>query len=424
MENERKDIRELAIKHKKLQTLMHYVNKETLRQAHYKQVIGKASGVDKITKEIYEEHLEENIDSLLMKMKKFSYKPQPVRRTYIPKPGSDKMRPLGIPAYEDKLVQWCMAQVLNEIYETKFLDCSYGFRPNRNCHMAIKEINQRIMINKVNYILDCDIKGFFDNVNHEWLIKFLEHDIQDKNFIRYIVRFLKSGIIEDLKYYESDKGTPQGGIISPILANVYLHYVLDTWFYVIKKKFKGEMYLIRYADDFVVLFQYENEANQFYKLLLERLSRFGLEIATDKTRILPFGRFKGKKEDKFTFLGFDFHNGKTINGKYRTHIKSSVKKLKVKRQNLKEWARKNMHNPIESIMTTLNRKLEGHYNYYGINGNYRSIKKFFTYAKHTMFRVFNRRSQKRHMKYGDFERIWKCYINLPRIKVNLWGWQS
>lgn len=424
MENERKDIRELAIKHKKLQTLMHYVNKETLRQAHYKQVIGKASGVDKITKEIYEEHLEENIDNLLMKMKKFSYKPQPVRRTYIPKPGSDKMRPLGIPAYEDKLVQWCMTQVLNEIYETKFLDCSYGFRPNRNCHMAIKEINQRIMINKVNYILDCDIKGFFDNVNHEWLIKFLEHDIQDKNFIRYIVRFLKSGIIEDLKYYESDKGTPQGGIISPILANVYLHYVLDTWFYVIKKKFKGEMYLIRYADDFVVLFQYENEANQFYKLLVERLAKFGLEIATDKTRILPFGRFKGKKEDKFTFLGFDFHNGKTINGKYRTHIKSSVKKLKVKRQNLKEWARKNMHNSIEGIMTTLNRKLEGHYNYYGINGNYCSIKKFFTYAKHTMFRVFNRRSQKRHMKYKDFERIWKCYINLPRIKVNLWGWQS
>lgn len=424
MENERKDIRELAIKHKKLQTLMHYVNKETLRQAHYKQVIGKASGVDKITKEIYEEHLEENIDNLLMKMKKFSYKPQPVRRTYIPKPGSDKMRPLGIPAYEDKLVQWCMTQVLNEIYETKFLDCSYGFRPNRNCHMAIKEINQRIMINKVNYILDCDIKGFFDNVNHEWLIKFLEHDIQDKNFIRYIVRFLKSGIIEELKYYESDKGTPQGGIISPILANVYLHYVLDTWFYVIKKKFKGEMYLIRYADDFVVLFQYENEANQFYKLLVERLAKFGLEIATDKTRILPFGRFKGKKEDKFTFLGFDFHNGKTINGKYRTHIKSSVKKLKVKRQNLKEWARKNMHNSIEGIMTTLNRKLEGHYNYYGINGNYCSIKKFFTYAKHTMFRVFNRRSQKRHMKYKDFERIWKCYINLPRIKVNLWGWQS
>lgn len=424
MENERKDIRELAIKHKKLQTLMHYVNKETLRQAHYKQVIGKASGVDKVTKETYEERLEENIDNLLMRMKKFSYKPQPVRRTYIPKPGSDKMRPLGIPAYEDKLVQWCMTQVLNEIYETKFLDCSYGFRPNRNCHMAIKEINQRIMVNKVNYILDCDIKGFFDNVNHEWLIKFLEHDIQDKNFIRYIVRFLKSGIIEDLKYYESDKGTPQGGIISPILANVYLHYVLDTWFYVIKKKFKGEMYLIRYADDFVVLFQYENEANQFYKLLLERLAKFGLEIATDKTRILPFGRFKGKKEDKFTFLGFDFHNGKTINGKYRTHIKSSVKKLKVKRQNLKEWARKNMHNSIGGIMTTLNRKLEGHYNYYGINGNYCSIKKFFTYAKHTMFRVFNRRSQKRHMKYEDFERIWECYINLPRIKVNLWGWQS
>lgn len=298
-----------------------------------------------------------------MRMKKFSYKPQPVRRTYTPKPGSDRMRPLVIPAYEDKLVQWRMTQVLNEIYETKFLECSYGFRPNRNCHMAIKEINQRIMINKVSYILDCDIKGFFDNVNHDWMIKFLEHDIQDKNFIRYIVRFLKSGIIEDLKYYESDKGAPQGGIVSPVLANVYLHYVLDTWFYVIKKKFKGEMYQIRYADDFVVLFQYENEANQFYKLLVERLAKFGLEIAIDKTRILPFGRFKGKKDDKFTFLGFDFHNGKTINGKYRPHIKSSVKKLKVKRSNLKEWAKNNMHNPIEGLMKTLNRKLEGHYNY-------------------------------------------------------------
>lgn len=230
MENERKDIRTLAKKYDKLQTLMCYVNKETLMEQHKKQMKGKASGIDGVTKEQYNENAESNIENLLNRMKKFSYKPQAVKRVYIPKTGSDKLRPLGIPAYEDRLVQGCMAYVLNEIYETKFLDCSYGFRPNRNCHQTIREINQTIMTKKVNYILDADIKGFFDNVDHNWLIEFLKHDIGDKNFLRYISRFLKSGIIENLKYYESDKGTPQGGLISPVLANVYLHYVLDLWF--------------------------------------------------------------------------------------------------------------------------------------------------------------------------------------------------
>ena len=326
MENERKDIRTLAKKYAKLQTLMNYINKETLMEQFRKESSNKASGVDKVTKDKYGLNLEENIDDLLKRMKSFSYRPQPVRRTYIPK-ANGKLRPLGIPAFEDKLVQGCMAYVLNEIYETKFLNCSYGFRENRNCHMAIEEINNHIMRDKVNYILDCDIKGFFDNVDHYWMMEFLKHDIGDKNFLRYIVRFLKSGIIEDLKYYESDKGTPQGGLISPVLANVYLHYVLDLWFEHIKKKYKGEMYLIRYADDFVVLFQYENEAKDFYNKLIERLAKFNLEIATDKTRILPFGRFKGTKE-KFDFLGFEFHNGKTIRGIYRTHIITSRKKIK------------------------------------------------------------------------------------------------
>ena len=241
MGNERKDIRTLAKKYAKLQTLMNYINKETLMKQFRKESSNKASGVDKVTKDEYELNLEENIDNLLARMKSFSYRPQPVRRTYIPKANGSK-RPLGIPAFEDKLVQGCMAYVLNEIYETKFLDCSYGFRENRNCHMAIEEINNHIMRNKISYILDCDIKGFFDNVDHRWMMEFLNHDIGDKNFLRYIVRFLKSGIIEDLKFYESDKGTPQGGLISPILSNVYLHYVLDLWFMHIKKNYKGEMY--------------------------------------------------------------------------------------------------------------------------------------------------------------------------------------
>lgn len=304
MENERKDIRTLAKKYDKLQTLMCYVNKETLMEQHKKQMKGKASGIDGVTKEQYNENIENNIEDLLVRMKKFSYRPQAVKRVYIPKTGSNKLRPLGIPAYEDRLVQGCMAYVLNEIYETKFLDCSYGFRPERNCHQAIREINQKIMIKKVNYILDADIKGFFDNVDHNWLMEFLRHDIGDKNFLRYISRFLKSGIIENLKYYESDKGTPQGGLISPVLANVYLHYVLDLWFEKgIKPKLKGEAYLIRYCDDFIIMFQYENEAQRLYEALKERLAKFKLELAEDKTRILPFGRFKGNKES-FDFLRF------------------------------------------------------------------------------------------------------------------------
>lgn len=182
---------------------------------------------------------------------------------------------MGIPAYEDRLVQGCMAYVLNEIYETKFLECSYGFRPNRNCHQAIREINQTIMTKKVNYILDADIKSFFDNVDHTWLMEFLKHDIEDKNFLRYISRFLKSGVIENLKYYESDKGTPQGGLISPVLANVYLHYVLDLWFEKgIKPKLKGEAYLVRYCDDFIIMFQYENEAQKVYELF--KYVKYGL----------------------------------------------------------------------------------------------------------------------------------------------------
>ena len=421
MGNERKDIRTLAKKYAKLQTLMNYINKETLMKQFRKESSNKASGVDKVTKDEYELNLEENIDNLLARMKSFSYRPQPVRRTYIPKANGSK-RPLGIPAFEDKLVQGCMAYVLNEIYETKFLDCSYGFRENRNCHMAIEEINNHIMRNKISYILDCDIKGFFDNVDHRWMMEFLNHDIGDKNFLRYIVRFLKSGIIEDLKFYESDKGTPQGGLISPILANVYLHYVLDLWFMHIKKNYKGEMYLVRYADDFVVLFQYENEAQRFYNELVERLAKFGLEVATDKTRIIPFGRFKGGK-DKFDFLGFEFHNGRTIGGKYRTNIITSRKKLKVKRANVKEWIKLHMHDPLAELCKSLNRKLEGHYNYYGINGNFKSLVKFYKYINYILYKWLNLRDQKGKMRYEHFLRIWKYYIEEPKVKVDIWHWQ-
>ena len=420
MGTERKEISYQLSKGYKLQTLMHNVNKETLIKQHEKQQSGKATGIDEVTKEEYGLNLEENIDNLIKRMKSFSYRPQSVKRSYIPK-ANGKLRPLGIPAYEDRLVQGAMADVLNEIYENIFLDCSYGFRPNRSCHDVIRYLNQTIMTKKVNYIVEADIKGFFDNVNHEWLMKFLEEVIQDRNFLRYIKRFLKSGYLEDMKYYETDKGTPQGGLISPILANVYLHYVLDLWIELyIKPRSKGEVYYVRYADDFILMFQYENEARCFLKALRERMNKFGLELETTKTRIIPFGRFKGTKNN-FSFLGFTFYNGKTVNGKYRPVVKTDKKKLKQKRQNVKKWLREKMHEPIILVGKSLRRKVKGHYAYYGVNGNYNALVSFYKYIKYTWYRILRKRGQRRKIKYEKFLRIWK-YIDIPepRIYVNIW----
>lgn len=419
MANERKDIKYQLQQGYKLQTLIHLVNKETLIKQHEKQKRNKASGIDRVTKEEYSVGLEERIDDLLERMKKFSYKPLPVRRTYIPK-ANGKLRPLGIPAYEDKLVQGCMADILNEIYENIFLDCSYGFRVNRNCHQAIREINQTIMTKKVNYILDCDIKGFFDNVNHDWLMKFLGETIEDKNFLRYIKRFLISGYMEDMKYYETDKGTPQGGLISPVLANVYLHYVLDLWFEkAVKTKLKGEVYLVRYADDFIIMFQYENEARMVYELLIKRLAKFGLEIEQEKTRILPFGRFKGTKET-FDFLGFTHYNNETRTRKYRVGHKMSKKKRKIKNCAITKWCNDNKHKILTELITILNKKLIGMYAYYGINGMMKELYKLYYHVKYALYKALNRRGQ-RGIKYKKYliilERI---PIAKPKIYKNIW----
>ncbi len=416
------ELRRLSESHAKLQTLMHHVNRDNLIAMHRAQVTGKAVGIDGVTKESYDANFEENIDMLLKRMKSFSYRPQAVRRTYIPK-ANGGVRPLGIPAYEDKLVQGVMAKVLTEVYEPRFLDFSYGFRPNRSCHDVIREINQTIMKKKVNYILDADIKGFFDNVDHRWLVKFLEHDIQDKRFIRYVVRFLKAGIIEDSRFSKSEKGTPQGGLISPVLANVYLHYVLDLWFAkVVRKRMKGEVYMYRYADDFIVMFQYENDARMFFDALVERLAKFSLSVAEDKTRIIPFGRFKGTKET-FDFLGFTHINAVTRTGKYTVLHRTSKKKLKDKRAGVKQWIRWNMHRPIQQIISTLSRTLTGHYNYYGVNGNLKGLYQFYRYTKDTLFKTLRRRSQKRRMNWEIFEKIWET-IPRPRICKDIWQWSN
>ena len=239
---------------KVVQNLMYHVNEETLMAEHRKQPRQKATGIDGIGKTEYEVNARESIAELMKRMRKFGYKPQPVRRTYIPK-ANGKLRPLGIPAYEDRLVQGVMARVLNAVYEPRFLDCSHGFRPKRCAHDVVRYINQTVMSKKVNYILEADIKGFFDNVDHEWLMKFLAHDIQDKNFLRYTKRFLIAGVMEGKELKDSDRGTPQGGLISPVLANVYLHYALDLWIEkAVKPYLDGEAYYVRYADDFLMMF--------------------------------------------------------------------------------------------------------------------------------------------------------------------------
>jgi len=401
---------------------MHHVNEQMLMEEHRKQSRRKATGIDGVTKDEYNVNVEENLRELVERMKRFSYRPMPVRRTYIPK-ANGKQRPLGIPAYEDKLVQGVMARLLNEVYEVRFLDCSYGFQKGKSCHDVVRYINQTVMTKKVNYVLEADIKGFFDNVNHEWLMRFLNFDIADRRFLRYVRRFLIAGVMEDGAYLESDRGTPQGGLISPVLANVYLHYVLDTWFeYEIKPRLQGEAYYVRYADDFLIMFQYENDARAVMSVLPKRLGRFSLEVAEDKTRTLPFGRFKGTKED-FDFLGFTFFNTTTRTGKYRVGVRTSKKKLKAKKQAAKAWLRQQLTKPIARTMETLAAVVRGHCNYYGVSGNFKQIQKFWKYLKYETYRMLNRRDQKGKLRYPKFLRIWNFYVEEPKLKVDIWGWK-
>ena len=392
----------------KHRNLMYHVNENTLKQV-YKRLSGKkAVGVDMVTKDEYGKHLDENLANLIKRMKSHSYRPQPARREYITKVGSKKLRPLGIPSFEDKLVQGVMTDILNTIYEPLFYDFSYGFRPGRSSHQAIHAMDKMIFRNKVNYIVDADIKGFFDNVNHKILMKFLEEEIGDKSLLRYIVRFLKSGIMDDGKFIEAEKSTPQGALISPILGNVYLHYALDMWFDIVVRKYcKGFCGMVRYADDFVCCFEKEAEAKEFFKKLQERLQKFGLEIEVDKSRLIRFGRKAGADKEKFDFLGFTFINGRSRTGRYQIIRRTSGKKMGAKFKEVNKWLKQNRHLPIPEMVKKLNQKLIGHYRYYGIIGNYNKLHMYRRYIMYRMKIWLGRRSQKAKMTWSRFYRIMK-----------------
>jgi len=406
---------------RKLQTLMHFVNTATLKEAHKIQEEGKASGVDKETKTSYGKDLSANVEDLISRMKSFSYRPQPVRRIYIEKEGGTGVRPLGIPAYEDKLVQRVMAEVLNIIYEPKFLDCSYGFREGRDCHQAILQLN-KYLFDYTRWVVDADIRGFFDHVNHEWLTKFLEHEIADKNFIRYVKRFLKSGAMEDGIHTMSEEGVAQGGPISPVLANVYLHYVLDLWFEKrIKKSCVARADMVRYADDVVFCFEAEEDARRFYEELRERLAKFHLELSEEKSQIIPFGRFTTEKPGKFDFLGFTLVIGRSRKGKKIVKYRTSEKKLKAKRAKIKKFLRENMHTPVANLIKKLNVRLQGHYNYYGISHNSEKLNGFRQFCRYTLFKTLNRRSQRHSLNWDEFGELLKKFpIVAPRIVFQLW----
>lgn len=397
--------------------LIHHVNKENLKLIYKRLDRKKAVGIDAVSKDEYGKNLDENLEVLISKMKRFSYRPQPAKRVYIPKVGSDKMRPLGIPSFEDKLVQGIMADILNEIYEPIFYNFSYGFRKDRDCHKAIKHLSEMIYRNDVNYIVDADIKGFFDNVDHKILIEFLREEIGDETFLRYITRFLKAGIMEDGKRIESDKNIPQGGLISPVLGNVYLHYALDMWFEIVVKKYcKGFCGMIRYADDFVCCFEHEKEAREFFIKLQERLAKFKLDIEVSKSKIIRFGRNAKDDKGKFDFLGFAFISGIDRKGRYRTIRLTSNKKMSAKMKAANEWIRANMHMPVNELIKKLNTKLVGHYRYYGISGNYDKLEMFRWYVIERLKAWLNRRSQKAKMTWRKFEKIIE-YNPIVRPKV-------
>ncbi len=408
----------------KFTSLMHLFTEDFLKGCFRELKRGKSPGIDRVTVEEYGANLEENVKDLVRRMKAKRYRPKPAKRAYIPKPDGTK-RPLGIPAVEDKVVQMGVKKILEAIFEVDFVDVSYGFRPNRSCHNALDAVNDTIMGKAVNYVVDMDIKKFFDTVDHKWLMRFLRQRIVDPNFLRLIGRLLRAGVMEEGKYVEVDKGTPQGGVASPVFANIYLHYVLDRWFKeTVRKQLKGYARLVRYCDDFIVCFERGCEAQKFGEMLKQRLGKFGLRIADDKSRIIPFGRsmwYKSQREGgnvaTFDFLGITHYCAKSRKGKFKLGRRTARAKYWQKLKEMNQWL-KSVRNAakLRDWWPELRPKLIGHYRYYGIGGNSPSIQAFHAETIKLAYKWINRRSQKRSYDWTQFNRFLK-YNPLPKPKI-------
>jgi len=355
-----------------------------------------ASGVDKVTAGAYAKNLEANIEALVRRLKQKRYRAKLVRRCYIPKENG-KERPLGIPALEDRLVQLACAKILSSIFESDFADTSYGYRPERSAKEAIEDLQFNLQFGKYGYIVEADIKGFFNNLDHDWLLRMLRERIDDAAFLNLIRKWLKAGILDtDGTIIDPETGTPQGGIVSPVLANVYLHFGLDLWFEKrVKVQCKGEVFILRYADDFICAFRYRDEAERFYHELPKRLEKFNLSIAPDKTAIIRFSRFHPSMKRRIVFLGFEVYWMKDSDGAVKVKLRTARKKLHGACRRIKEWIKGNRHLKGAGFIEALNRKLRGHYNYYNVPGNLRSLWRFYHWAVECSFKWLNRRGGKR-----------------------------
>lgn len=419
-------VRQVAMKRKgeRFTALWHHVyDIENLRASYNAQKRNSAAGVDMVTWQQYGQDLEANLEDLSNRLQRGAYRPKPVRRQYIDKEDG-RQRPIGIPVLEDKIVQRATVEVLNAVYEADFKGFSYGFRPGRSQHNALDAVTVGIKRKKVNWVLDADIRGFFDSIDHGWLIKFIEHRIADKRVVRHVIKWLKAGVLEDGVQTVAEKGTPQGGSISPLLANIYLHYALDLWADRWRTQAAdGDVIIVRYADDFVVGFQHLHDANRFRDDLAERLARFGLELHATKTRLIEFGRFaagnrrrRGQgKPETFNFLGFTHYCGETREGRFTVGRKTARSKFNAKLQEVKATLSRLLHAGTVVMGRYLRSVLLGHFRYFAVPGNGYSLKVFRYMIVGFWMKVLRRRSQKDRTSWERLHALAKRWLPEPRI---------
>jgi len=409
--------------------LAHLLNVGFLKECYYSLGRDRASGIDGVSWNEYGKDLDGNLNNLVARMKAKQYKPLPARRVYIPKNEHEK-RPLGLPALEDKIVQKGISRILEAIYEADFLNSSYGFRPVRNCHHAINALDKTIMTKPIIYVIEADIKGYFGNVSHKWMLEFLQVRIKDPSFLLLIRRFLKAGYFEAGRIVVTEQGTPQGGNLSPILSNVFLHYVLDLWFEKkVKPQTRGACHLVRYADDFVCMLQYKDDAERVEQALRERFAKFDLELHPEKTRVISFGRYErenakrqNRRANTFDFLGFTHYCDISRKGKFIVGRKTSHKKFRMKCREMNDWLRRiRNYKKSKEWWPVLAAKLRGHYQYYGVSGNMWSLQRFYKRTLHMTRKWLNRRSQRKSFNREEFYNYLEHYpLPTPKIVHNLY----